>query len=171
MEGGGGSIVISNIPSSAVVANVMNGCERSYERMLPPLTPGRNLPSSVLRNNSNVSNIVSATNTAASAYATTKNDNVENSAMTKVQEGKSTSSIINNQEEGVAGSSGVAACSSSVETANSIETSAVDTAESQITIATELGFPAIGSPSADLMVVNTNGFNPLQYAALRGNPG
>lgn len=171
MEGGGGSIVINNIPSSPVVANVLNGCERSYERMLPPLSPRRDVPSSVTRNNSNVSNTVSATNTAASACATTKNDNVENSVMTKVQDEKSASSIINNQEEGVAGCSAVAACSSSVETAKSIETSAVDTAESQITTATELGFPAIGSPSADLMVANTNGFNPLQHAALRGNPG
>jgi len=168
MEGGGGSIVINNIPSSAVVANVMNGCERSYERMLPPLPPGRDLPTSVLRNNSNASNTVSATNIAASA-TTNKNDNVENSVVTKVQDEKSASSITNNQEEGVAGCSGVAACSSSVETAQ--ETSAVDTAESQITTATELGFPAIGSPPADLMVVNTNGFNPLQHAALRGNPG
>lgn len=168
MEGGGGSIVISNIPSSAVAANVMNGCERSYERMLPPNT---NLPSSVLSSNSNVLNTVSATNIAASACATPKNDNVENSAMDEVQDEKSASSIINNQEEGVAGCSAAAACSSSVETAKSIETSAVDTAESQITTATELGFPAIGSPPADLMVVNTNGFNPLQHAALRGNPG
>lgn len=35
----------------------------------------------------------------------------------------------------------------------------------------EVVYPKIGSPSADLMVVNTNGFNPLQHAALRGNPG
>lgn len=169
MEGGGGSIVINNIPSSAVAANVMNGCERSYERMLPPLPSDENVPSSVSRNNSNVLNTVPATNIAANARATSKNDNVENSAMTKVQNEKSL--IINNQEEGVAGCSATAACSSSVENAESIETSAVDTAESQITTATELGFPAIGSPPADLMVVNTNGFNPLQHAALRGNPG
>lgn len=32
-------------------------------------------------------------------------------------------------------------------------------------------YPGTGSPPADLMVVNTNGFNPLQHAALRGNPG
>ncbi|KAE9543487.1 hypothetical protein AGLY_002287 [Aphis glycines] len=165
MEGGGGSIVINNIPSSAVVANVMNGCERSYERMLSPLSPVRDLPTSVLRNNSNASNTASATNIAASASTTNKNDNVENSVVTKVQGEKSASSITNNQEEGVAGCSAVAGCSSSV------ETSAVDTAENQITTATELGFPAIGSPPADLMVVNTNGFNPLQHAALRGNPG
>ncbi|CAH1731639.1 E3 ubiquitin-protein ligase mind-bomb-like isoform X1 [Aphis gossypii] len=165
MEGGGGSIVINNIPSSAVVANVMNGCERSYERMLSPLSPVRDLSTSVSRNNSNASNTASATNIAASASTTNKNDNVENSVVTKVQGEKSASSITNNQEEGVAGCSAVAGCSSSV------ETSAVDTAENQITTATELGFPAIGSPSADLMVVNTNGFNPLQHAALRGNPG
>ncbi|XP_060848380.1 uncharacterized protein LOC132927810 isoform X2 [Rhopalosiphum padi] len=179
MEGGGGSIVTSNIPSSAVAANVLSGCERAYDRLPPvPVSIGRAMTSSALRDNSNVSDTVLTTNVAANACATLKDDNVANAAITEVQNEKSGSSVISNQEEGAAGCSTATACSSAIacssgETAKSIETSenAVAAVENQVTTATELGFPAIGSPSADLMVVNTNGFNPLQHAALRGNPG
>uniref|UniRef100_A0A2H8U1G9 RING-type E3 ubiquitin transferase n=1 Tax=Melanaphis sacchari TaxID=742174 RepID=A0A2H8U1G9_9HEMI len=173
MEGGGGSIAINNIPSSAVAASVLNGSERPFDRLPPmPVSTNRAITSSALTNTSNASNTILTANVAASACATLNDDNVENAAVTEMQKEKSTPSIISNQEEGAAGCS-TATAGSSLETAKSIETSesAVAISESQITSATELGFPAIGSPPADLMVVNTNGFNPLQHAALRGNPG
>ncbi|XP_060860321.1 E3 ubiquitin-protein ligase mind-bomb isoform X1 [Metopolophium dirhodum] len=158
MEGGGGSIVTCNIPSSAVATNVLSGCERAYDRSGPKIGL---VPESrtLLMNNSNA-------NIAASASITPKDDNVAY-ATTEVENKKSTLSIMSGQEDGAVGCSASTACSSSDETSKSIETSvsAITTAD------TDPGFPAIGSPSADLMVVNTNGFNPLQHAALRGNPG
>jgi len=145
MEGGGGSIVTCNIPSSAVATNVLSGCERAYDRSGPDCR-------ALVMNDTN------------SIMAT--RDNVAK-ATTKVENEKSTLSIMSGQDDDVAGCSAATACSSSNETSKSMETSvsAVTTAD------TDLGFPAIGSPPADLMVVNTNGFNPLQHAALRGNPG
>jgi len=158
MEGGGGSIVTGNIPSSTVATNVLSGCERAYDRSGPKIGA---IPESrtLLMNNSTA-------NIAASASITPKDDNVAN-ATTEVENEKSTLSIMSGQEDGAVGCSAAAACSSSDETSKSIETSvsAITTAD------TDPGFPPIGSPSADLMVVNTNGFNPLQHAALRGNPG
>lgn len=64
-------------------------------------------------------------------------------------------------------SKAITECSTSARHSTSAEANKSDTG----TIITELDYPAIGSPPADLMVVNTNGFNPLQHAALRGNPG
>lgn len=158
MEGGGGSIVTCNIPSSTVATNVLSGCERAYDRSGPKIGQ---VPESrtLLINNSNA-------NIAAIASITPKDDNVAN-ATTEVENEISTLSIRSGQEDGAAGCSAATVCFSSDETSKSMETSvsAITTAD------TDLGFPAIGSPSADLMVVNTNGFNPLQHAALRGNPG
>lgn len=68
----------------------------------------------------------------------------------------------------------VAACPSSVGLSTEVirnGTTVVPLAENATTTLAEPGYPPLGSPPADLMVVNTNGFNPLQHAALRGNPG
>jgi len=161
LEGGGGSIVTSNIPSSAVAANVLSGCEHGYDLLYP------RSPTTVEAMASSTSMDNSTSNIAVSASLTPKDNNVANAITTKVGYEKSTSSILSGQENFVAGCSTVTACSSSEEPSKSTETSGsgVTTAD------TEPGFPAIGSPPADLMVVNTNGFNPLQHAALRGNPG
>lgn len=158
MEGGGGSIVTCNVPSSDVATNVLSGCERAYDHSGPTDGP---IPAfrALVMNNSNV-------NKAASASIIPKNDNVAN-ATTEVENEKSTFSIMSGQEDSAAGCSAATTCSSSDETSKSMETSV----NAVITADTELGFPVIGSPPADLMVVNTNGFNPLQHAALRGNPG
>lgn len=168
LEGGGGSIVTSNIPSSAVAANVMSGCEHGYDLSIPRSpTTVEAMTSSTSMNNSNAASTILTSNIAVSASLTPKDNNVANAITTKVGNEKSTSSTMSSQENCVAGCSTVTACSSSEKPSNSTETSGsgVTTAD------TEPGFPAIGSPPADLMVVNTNGFNPLQHAALRGNPG
>jgi len=168
LEGGGGSIVTTNIPSSIVAANVLSGCERAYDRSFPKsATTSQAMTSFTSMNNSNTANAILTSNIAVSNSLTSKDNNIPNAVTTKVENEKSTSSIMSGQESGVAGCSAATACSSSEEPSKSTEISGsgVTTAD------TELGFPAIGSPPADLMVVNTNGFNPLQHAALRGNPG
>lgn len=86
-----------------------------------------------------------------STSAVIRGDNIPTvSTVTKSKDGATT----NNQDELVSG------CSSITK----------NTATADCGIA-ERVYPKIGSPSVDLMVVNTNGFNPLQHAALRGNPG
>lgn len=86
-----------------------------------------------------------------STSAVIRGDNIPTvSTVTKSKDGATT----NNQDELVPG------CSSITK----------NTATADCGIA-ERVYPKIGSPSVDLMVVNTNGFNPLQHAALRGNPG
>jgi len=173
MEGGGGSIATSNIPTTAVATNVMSGCERAYDRSPPiPESAVRAMTSSALRSTSTVPSTILKTNVAASTAVMLKDDEVANDSTSKIQNKKSTLAIIRGQEENAAGCSAATVCSSTVETSQSIKTneSASATAECP-TANVELGFPAIGSPPADLMVVNTNGFNPLQHAALRGNPG
>lgn len=167
LEGGGGGFVISNVPSSAVTSNVLSGCERAYDRSFPrPPSTDQATTSSASMNDSNTASTILTTSIAASTSVTPKDNNVANAAMIEVENEKRTSSIMGGQEDGAVGCAATA-CSSSEETSKSIGTSgsAVTTAD------TEPGFPAIGSPPADLMVVNTNGFNPLQHAALRGNPG
>lgn len=165
MEGGCGSFAINNIPSSAVVRDVLNGSERAYDYSSPNRP---DMASSV------ATSTILSTNNAASATVVRKDHNDANAAVTIAEKEGSTSTKISGEGEDAPGTS---ACSSSVETSRSIEMSGSDTpavasAECPVTAnATEPGFPAVGSPSADLMVVNTNGFNPLQHAALRGNPG
>lgn len=83
------------------------------------------------------------------------------SAVTTGLANREVRTVFSGQDEVAAG------CSTSVEYFPSMETSKTDTDAS----IGELDYPVTGSPSADLMVVNTNGFNPLQHAALRGNPG
>lgn len=68
----------------------------------------------------------------------------------------------------------VAACPSSTGLSAEVtrnETTSVPNAVRSTPVLADPGYPPLGSPPADLMVVNTNGFNPLQHAALRGNPG
>jgi len=96
-------------------------------------------------------------NTPAVAFL--QDNNV--SAVTTVLANREVRTVFSGQDEVAAG------CSTSVEYSPSTGTSENHTAA----IIAELDYPATGSPSADLMVVNTNGFNPLQHAALRGNPG
>lgn len=76
----------------------------------------------------------------------------------------------NSKEKGASSSSSVE-CSPFIDTPSEACESSTKKANSVSTPIDESMYPGIGSPPADLMVVNTNGFNPLQHAALRGNPG
>lgn len=152
MEGGGGCFVTNNAPSSDVTAAVLNGCERTFDR-------GRPMPNHV-----EVNMAAATMNTAATISTTTSVIRDENVASTTVaSDVKRGASIASVQEEGAAECSSSTSCSSAVPS--------MTPAKSDTNMNDELRYPVIGSPPADLMVVNTNGFNPLQHAALRGNPG
>jgi len=79
---------------------------------------------------------------------------------TGLENNREVKSAFSSQDEGAAGFSTSMTCFPSVG-ANKNNTAVI----------AEPDYPATGSPPADLMVINTNGFNPLQHAALRGNPG
>lgn len=155
MEGGGGSIATGNVPLSAVTAAVLRGSERAYDRGSPLLDHIDEINSSA----------------TISSTATIPNDIAGAAAIVDIK--KEGTTVIRGQDKAVAGCSASMACSSSadiLEASGSITTS-VKEKERVATTITEPGYPIVGSPPADLMVVNTNGFNPLQHAALRGNPG
>lgn len=167
MEGGGGSIVTNNVASSAVVMAVLNGSEFAYDRGPPmPHRVGETMGYGASKNTT-----AATINTAASVIQ----DENTASAMV-VLDNKRDALIASDQDEGATGGSSTAPCSSAV-SSMTMEMNVPDTcqastsAECATNINAEPGYPAIGSPPADLMVVNTNGFNPLQHAALRGNPG
>jgi ankyrin repeat protein len=166
MEGGGGCIVTNNIPSSTVTAAVLNGSERAFDR-------GQPMPNHV-----EVTVAPAATNTVAATISNTASVNRDENATstTVTSDIKRGVSIASGQNEDATGCSASVSCSSAVpsmamEMNLSDHCKASTPAECATNMNAELGYPAIGSPPADLMVVNTNGFNPLQHAALRGNPG
>lgn len=151
MEGGGGGIATGNIPLSAITAAVLNGSERAYDRGSP-------LPDHIEE---------TMTSVATSSTAEISSDIAGAAALVNVK--KEEMIITRVLDKDVAGCSTSIACSSST---GMLEASgSVEVAECAAATITELGYPIVGSPPADLMVVNTNGFNPLQHAALRGNPG
>lgn len=149
MEGGGGGIVASNVLSSVVATTALNGSECVYNQGCP------------ITNNNDV--VTASTDTIVPTLTMTENDKGV--------------PITNGSEETTYCSSMGAACSSSGRPSVVMDTSGdsittTKCATNNYTAAiSDPGYPVIGSPAADLMVVNTNGFNPLQHAALRGNPG
>lgn len=155
MEGGGGSIVINNLPLSAVAAAVLNGSERAYDRSSPLLDNAKE--------EATVLSLTRNTTMTSTTSVVHDNTNVIAAAVDGKQKG-----ITHEQDEAASNCSAVMGASCSFMSSAEVCGSSSKVAECAIT---EPGFPAIGSPPADLMVVNTNGFNPLQHAALRGNPG
>lgn len=154
MGGGGGGIATGNVPLSTVTAAVLGGSECAYDRGSP-------LSDHI---NDTTSAIISST-------ATIPND--INSATAVVDIKKKGTTAVRGQDKAVAGCLASMACSSSAEVleATGNVTTNAEVTECVAATITEPGYPIVGSPPADLMVVNTNGFNPLQHAALRGNPG
>lgn len=150
MEGGGGGIVAGNVPSSVMATAVVSGSECAYNQ------------GSSMTNDNNV---------AAESTDITKT----NLAMFENDKGVPT--INGSEDAAYSSSTGVVCTSSSGKSSVVMDTSGdgittIKCATNNYTTATsDPGYPVIGSPAADLMVVNTNGFNPLQHAALRGNPG
>lgn len=148
MEGVGGGVITGNIPSSVMAtAAAVSGSEHTYDR--------------VCSITSDSEKAMASTDITTSTLSITREDNE--------------ASITNEIEDAAACSSSVA-CSSSAGTsavmASGSGTSTTECATTNYTTAiSDPVYPIIGSPPADLMVVNTNGFNPLQHAALRGNPG
>lgn len=149
MEGGGG-IVTGNVQSSVMATNVVSGSECAYDQGSP------------VTNDNDV--VIESTDSTTNNLAMIENDKGV--------------PITNGSEEAAYSSSVGAVCSSS----SGMSSVVLDTSDDGIkttkcatdnysSAISDPGYPVIGSPAADLMVVNTNGFNPLQHAALRGNPG
>lgn len=158
MEGGGGNIVMGNIPSSPVAAAVLKGCERIYDCGSPQ--------SNEVEQTSNVTNttVIASTTTPDNVAVIKSTTSLVQADSTEVDV-KDKASINDDLNEATAG------CSTTLVGSFFSNTNVSGSTTTDECTFTELRYPAIGSPPADLMVVNTNGFNPLQHAALRGNPG
>lgn len=144
MEGGSGGFVTNNVPSCAVTTTGLNESEQVYDC-------GLQQSDKVLHATINAQDV----NVAA---AVPINGNEE--------------STISGVNEPVNGCSSSAVTSMEAKRSDNTVAGALkcDSIIEQRSIS-KYRVPVMGSPPADLMVVNTNGFNPLQHAALRGNPG
>lgn len=156
MEGGGGNIITNNLSLSVAATGVMMANELIYDHISPVLG-GVKEPT--------VSSMMRSIPSKSSSLIVQ-----ENNVCTAVVANNNEAAIITDS----IGAAGVSGCSTS-----SIHSALMDSevmCKSNNSVKdvnnpiTEPVYPAIGSPPADLMVVNTNGFNPLQHAALRGNP-
>lgn len=141
MEGGGGEFFTNNTASCTLTTTAPNESEHVYNCGSPH--------SDQILEATRIAAVVQDVNNAIPVF---KNGN----------EGSTTSDI--NEAAKICSSSAVK--STEVNRSEKTVVGAVKCASS-----IDLKYPVIGSPPADLMVVNTNGFNPLQHAALRGNPG
>lgn len=150
---------MGNLPSSSVAAAVLKGCEHVYDRGSPQ--------SNEIEQTSNVTsaNVITNTTTTGSIATIKSTVSVVQADNITVVDGKDRASTNSDLNEAIAG------CSTAIAGSLFSNTGVNGSVASEECTFTELRYPVIGSPPADLMVVNTNGFNPLQHAALRGNPG
>lgn len=151
MEGGGGGIVTGNVPSSVMATAVVSGSEFPYNQGSP------------MTNDINVA--AASTDITTTTLAMIENDK-------SVPTTKGSEEAAYNSSVGAVSSSSSGKSSVVMDTSGDVITTMKCATNNYTTAVTsDPGYPVIGSPAADLMVVNTNGFNPLQHAALRGNPG
>lgn len=156
MEGGGGSIITNSLSLSVAATGVRMGNEFIYDRT-SPLLGGVKEPT--------VSPMMRSIPSKSSSLIVQENN-------------ISTAVVANNNEAAIITDSigaGVSGCSTALTHSAIMDSELMCKSNNSVKDVnnpiTEPVYPAIGSPPADLMVVNTNGFNPLQHAALRGNPG